>query len=74
VAEPEKDQPPIPISEDAVKTLAEAQRKLAEINGQINSYVSGLRHGLSVPEGWELDMQAKAFVPPNEKAEVREGK
>jgi hypothetical protein len=37
------------------------------VNGQVNSYVSGLRHGLNIPEGWELDMQAKAFVPPKEK-------
>lgn len=56
----------IPLPKEALESLAEAQRKLQEGQAQINSYVSGLRHGLKVPEGWKLDMQARAFVPSSE--------
>ncbi len=54
----------IPLPEEAVRALNEGQKKIAEVNLQVNNYVAGLRHGLKVPDDWELDLQAKAFVPP----------
>lgn len=58
----------IPLPPGAFETLQDAQRKLADIQGQLNSYIAGLRHGLNVPDGWKIDMKLKAFVPPEEKS------
>ena len=52
----------------AIEVISDAQKNIAEFNAQINTYVSGLRHGLSIPEGWTLNMEAKAFFPPGEKS------
>jgi hypothetical protein len=57
---------PIPLPESAVSELMEVQRRLDEVNAQLQVYASGLRHGLGVPENWKLDMSLRAFVPPNE--------
>jgi len=59
---------PIPLPSDAIKSLAEGQQKLAEVQGQINSFIAGLRLGMSVPDGWQLDLQKRAFVPPQRHA------
>ncbi len=56
----------IPVPEETVKALMDAQRKITDMNLHVENYLTGLRHGLKVPDGWKLDMQVRAFVPPQD--------
>ena len=69
----EKETEHIPLPSGAFETLQEAQRRLAEVQSQLNSYIAGLRHGLKVPEGWKIDMRLRAFVSADGKAEEAGG-
>ena len=57
---------PIQLSERAaaqVKGLMDAAERL---NEQTRTYIAGLTDALGVPAGWQLNVQAMAFVPPPE--------
>jgi len=54
----------VPVPSDAWAVIEDGQKKMAEINNQLNTYIAGLRHGLNVPEDWKIDPALKAFVPP----------
>lgn len=57
----------IPLPEDAVKAIADAEMKFAGINQSLNNFMTGLRIGLKVPEDFVVDTKKKAFVPKNGK-------
>ena len=56
----------IPVPDEAVKALMDAQRKVTEMNLHVENYLTGLRHGLKVPDGWKLDTRLRAFVAPQD--------
>ena len=62
----------IPLPPGAFETLQDAQQKLAAVQGQLNSYIAGLRQGLSVPEGWKIDMRLRAFVSADGQGKAEE--
>lgn len=54
----------IKIGEKGRKQLGELIEAIERTQQQANTYIAGLMAGLDVPDGWQLDPRAMAFVPP----------
>lgn len=54
----------IKIGERGRKQLAELIAAIERAQEQANTYIAGLVAGLDVPEGWQLNTQIMAFLPP----------
>ena len=54
----------IKISEKAAGRMKELLEASQRLNEQISTYVQGLAAGMDVPDGWQLDPRAMAFVAP----------
>lgn len=55
---------PIEVGEKGRQQLRELIDAIERAEGQANTYLAGLMAGLDVPDGWQFDPQAMAFVPP----------
>lgn len=55
----------ISIPQKAIDTIKEAIYKQERIKSDIAAYANGLKEGLGISEGWQLDIQTKSFVCKN---------
>jgi hypothetical protein len=58
---------PIPVTEEVMVAVGNIRKQIAELEGHFNSYLTGLKQGLGVPQEWQLNLQKGVFVPPQEK-------
>jgi hypothetical protein len=59
---------PIKLNGKAARQVQELIDNLRQAQERINVYVAAAGAALDVPDGWQLDPQAMAFVPPPEPA------
>ncbi len=57
----------IPMPDEAVKAIKDAEVQFATINQGLNNFLTGLRIGLNVPKNYTADVDKRAFVPKNGK-------
>ena len=53
----------VPLPEDAHTVILDVRKQIAELEAQLNAYISGLRTGLGVAEEWKIDLEGRVFVP-----------
>lgn len=61
---------PISISPRAAADLRQLLEQAQRINDRLNIYVEAIGAALDVPPGWRFDVQAMAFMPPQEQREI----
>lgn len=56
----------IKVPDEAMLAINNIQQQMRQLEGHFGSYLTGLKQGLGVPADWQLDMQKRLFVPPQE--------